>query len=182
MPGFFGKQSVRLMRERWGDDVDGLVEELLSMFADKSPLEFDNQLIINQQGEEPAIIIRGGTGDPIVIQRDGETTTLQGGDTVTIQQLPGSPTAPAEPKSGVAYGVIRGGGPQVYNVEVYDEGPFRPSMGTIPIEQMSWNSDESAPAGISVVVYFNEYTQGNDIIRDYWMLYPTWFPPPPTPP
>lgn len=69
MPGFFGEQATRLLRERWSSAQE-LAEELFAMSGLGGPAETDRPLVLYRNGDEPAITIidnSGGSSPPIRI-------------------------------------------------------------------------------------------------------------------
>jgi hypothetical protein len=89
MPGFFGDQAMRLLREWWGSlRYDGrkesgakdLAEELYSMFQADQPQTTDQPVIITPASTVPALTINNNVGGTSVNVNGGDFSFGGGGD------------------------------------------------------------------------------------------------------
>lgn len=175
MPGFFGKQSVRLVRDFWSN-AQSLAEELFAMFADNKPMETDQPLILTRNTDAPAIRIIDNSsngGDPIQIIRNQitqqyselqrlirEVLVMEQGGALSQQAIPG---------------LVRSGSNNEYTVELYEDGWDQAATASVPVRQLQIRAGAAVQAGVWVVVYRLRTSQGDTL---YFMQEPVWRPRP----
>lgn len=145
MPGFFGEQATRLLRERW-NSAQELAEELFAMSGITGPMSTDRTIVIYRNGEEPAIRIidnSSGNSPPIqIIRRNDPPYDWQ----QAINIYP-----PPDPGGG-------GGGGQEEEEEEEDDGQSGPGDGEIlyPAEPPEPTGGRMFTATLKIIVHANE--------------------------
>jgi hypothetical protein len=187
--GIFRKQSIRLLRERWGG-VNEAMEELYAILNSDEPLEIDGPVTINNStGRAPLTINQfGGDGGVVNINRRDEppvqppgfppldfggpgnfTITIinQFGGVETGTSNDGTPPRPQpEQQGGGGFpGRVISGEGSTYQVAVYESGLAQAPV-TRTVTQLQIASDATVPAGTWALVG----KAGNS----YFMQVATW--------
>lgn len=177
---FFGDQNERLTRKKWRpEELNKFAEELSSFPGLTGEFEIDGPITIKMSQPVPPIqvIYSDDPDNPRPIEPPAPPP-YGVPPTTTPPVTPPVTPAGRQLQSGNFYGEIQGGGPQDYSVLAFRNGPHQAPTGSLNVPQMHFHPDFVMPPGVPVVVYFNESGDPNDPFTDYWMLAPTWMPPP----